>query len=90
MRKMSIRATTKLNSFGTFFARRSCDHDVNLYFPPNVFRQANQKSFARIIDNARGWLKENAQAGGYKKCLEVSLTHSPLALMKTSMRATTD
>lgn len=32
-----------------------------LHFPPNVFRQANLKGFAKIIDAIRGWIPEKCK-----------------------------
>ena len=46
----------------------SNENDVPLFFPPNVFRQANQRSFGGIIDSVRKFMME---AGGFKHALEL-------------------
>jgi len=47
----------------------SNDNKIPLFFPPNVFRQANQKSFSRIIDNVRTHCQTNNIK--FDNCLEL-------------------
>ncbi len=44
---------------------------VPLYFPPQVFRQANIDAFSRIVIKIRSWIQAKHSEAGIQRCLEL-------------------